>query len=265
MPLCSLPHRALIAISGEDAEHFLEGLITSDLPDDQSVTGSALLTPQGKLLFTFLTSRAEKGFLLECDVSERADLIKRLNLYKLRAKVIIEPSDLLVFAGIGEGLVDLRHNDLGVRHYGHTDDMSGSMETYTAKRAELGILEGPDEIIANQDFPHDVALDLMNAVSFSKGCFVGQEVVSRVKHRGTARRRPVLIEGENLEQGVSLYAGERDVGAVRLVSGNHAVAVVRLDHINRADVHLGSSDGPLVTVAAPPHATYSLEADKPAD
>lgn len=264
MPLIHLPHRVLIAITGEEAEHFLEGLITSDLPDDKSVVGSALLTPQGKLLFTFFVSRSADGFLLECDASEQADLIKRLTLYKLRAKVVIAPLDEPVFAGADNGLLDKRHAEMGVRHYG-AGEATGTVDAYHAKRVALGLLEGPQEVIANQDFPHDVALDLTGAVSFSKGCFVGQEVVSRVKHRGTARRRPILVKGQGVETGASLFAGERDVGTVRLAAGDDGVAIVRLDHIIGKDVHIASAQGPVVAVAAPPYATYSLEADQQAD
>lgn len=259
-----LPHRTLIAVSGEEAEHFLEGLITSDLPDEGSAIGSALLTPQGKLLFTFLVSRNADGFLLECDASDGADLIKRLTLYKLRAKVAIAPTDEIVFAGTDDGLIDTRHSDMGRRWYG-AGGATDTVDAYQARRAAIGLLEGPQEILANRDFPHDVALDLTGAVSFSKGCFVGQEVVSRVKHRGTARRRPVLVQGEVLEAGAGLYVGEREVGTMRLTAGQDGVAVVRLDHLKGETVHIASPAGPIATVAAPPYATYSLEADQAAD
>lgn len=280
MPLIHLPHRLLIAVTGEDAEHFLEGLITSELPDGQSVVGSALLTPQGKLLFTFLVSRTTDGFLIECDANEPADIIKRLTLYKLRAKVVIAPLDEPVHVGGSTGLADQRHRDMGMRLYGaanatanatanetanETANATDSVDAYTALRASLGLLEGPQEVIANQDFPHDVALDLTGAISFSKGCFVGQEVVSRVKHRGTARRRPVLVKGEGIEAGASLFVGEREVGTIRLAAGSDGVAVVRLDHIAGKDVHIASVDGALGAVAAPPYATYSLEAEEQAD
>lgn len=264
MPLIHLPHRVLTALTGEDAEHLLEGLITSELPDGDSVVGSALLTPQGKLLFSFLVSRLADGFLIECDASEQADLIKRLTLYKLRAKVAITPDDTPVYAGWADGLVDRRHGEMGVRHYGAAN-ATEALSAYHAARAAIGVLEGPQEILAGQDFPHDLALDLTGAVSFSKGCFVGQEVVSRVKHRGTARRRPVLVKGEGVEAGASLFVGEREVGTVRLAAGDDGVAVVRLDHIAGKDVHIASAEGLLVAVAAPPYATYSLEADEQAD
>jgi folate-binding protein YgfZ len=254
MPFVHLPHRALLLVEGEDAAHFLEGLITSELPQPGEVLGSALLTPQGKLLFSFLVSRLKEGFALECDASEITDLTKRLTLYKLRAKVTLTPSDLPIFAGGSGGLEDARHPDMAGRHYGAAN-ASDAIETYYAHRASLGVLEGPSEIIANQDFPHDIALDLTGAVSFAKGCFVGQEVVSRVKHRGTARRRPVLVNGDSLEYGAPVVAGEREVGTLRLVAGAQSVAVVRIDQLKGA-VTIG---GAPVTLAPPPYATYSLE------
>lgn len=253
MPFAQLPHRALLLVEGEDAEHFLEGLITSDLPADGEAHGSALLTPQGKLLFSFLVSRREGGFALECDASEVDALTKRLTLYKLRAKVTLTLSDLLVFSGVADGLKDTRHPQMGVRHYGMAN-ATDTMETYHTHRAALGVLEGPSEILANQDFPHDVALDLTNAVSFSKGCFVGQEVVSRVKHRGTSRRRPVLVSGESLSAGDAIQIGEREVGTIRLVADSTAVAVVRIDQL-KGPAHV---NGAPVDLALPPYATYSL-------
>jgi tRNA-modifying protein YgfZ len=256
-PLAPLSHRALLLVEGEDAAHFLEGLITSKLPQEGEARGSALLTPQGKLLFSFLVSRFQDGFALECDASEIEGLTKRLTLYKLRAKVTLTPSDLPIYAGGSGGLEDTRHPDLGHRHYGqaNTSETTETVESYHAHRASLGVLEGPSEILANHDFPHDVALDLTGAVSFAKGCFVGQEVVSRVKHRGTARRRPVLVKGDGLEQGAPVMAGEREVGTMRLVSGSVGVAVVRIDQLKGA-ITVG---GAPVTLAPPPYATYSLE------
>lgn len=253
MPLAQLPHRALLLVGGEDAEHFLEGLITSDLPQSGEVRGSALLTPQGKLLFSFLVSTREGGFALECDASEVDALTKRLTLYKLRAKVTLKPSDLPVFSGVADGLQDARHPQMGLRHYGMANS-TDTVETYHAHRAALGVLEGPSEILASQDFPHDVALDLTDAVSFSKGCFVGQEVVSRVKHRGTSRRRPVLVAGQNLSAGDAIQVGEREVGTIRLVADNKALAVVRIDQL-KGPAHV---NGAPVDLALPPYATYSL-------
>lgn len=253
MPLAQLPHRALLLVEGEDAEHFLEGLITSDLPQEGEVRGSALLTPQGKLLFSFLVSTREGGFGLECDASEVDALTKRLTLYKLRAKVTLTASESQVFAGEGGDLTDTRHADMPMRGYG-ANGAHDSTDTYDAHRAALGVLEGPSEIIANQDFPHDVALDLTDAVSFSKGCFVGQEVVSRVKHRGTSRRRPVLITGEHLSASDAIQVGEREVGTIRLVADNKAVAVVRIDQL-KGPAHV---NGTPVDLALPPYATYSL-------
>ncbi len=250
--LTHLAHRALLLVEGEEAEHFLEGLVTSQLPANGQAVGSALLTPQGKLLFSFLISRTEAGFALETDSADSEALSKRLTLYKLRAKVTITPSDIAVSAGQGSALSDTRHADMPGREYGSAG--AGDLVAYHAHRATLGVLEGPDEIIANQDFPHDVALDLTDAVSFSKGCFVGQEVVSRVKHRGTARRRPILVKGKDLQAGQPITVGEREVGTVRMVAGDTGIAVVRLDHLT-GDALV---DGKPVALTAPPYATYTL-------
>ncbi|MBV6658007.1 MAG: folate-binding protein YgfZ [Devosiaceae bacterium] len=263
MPLISLPHRALISVTGPDAEHLLEGLVTSALPAEGEATGSALLTPQGKILFTFLLSRtaslADGGFLLECDTAEQAPLMQRLTLYKLRAKVEIAPFAGAVLVGGEEGLRDLRHDSLPRRTHAESGGQAaeGDSASYQAQRIEAGVLEGPGEAISAQDFPHDVGLDLTGAVSFSKGCFVGQEVVSRVKHRGTARRRPVRIEGANVEAGAPVVSGEREIGTVRLAKGGKGLAVLRIDQIGEA-VSVG---GEPATLALPPYATYALGAE----
>ncbi|MGD1887047.1 MAG: YgfZ/GcvT domain-containing protein [Cohaesibacteraceae bacterium] len=258
MPFAHLPHRALLAVSGEEAEHFLEGLITSELPGAGEAHGSALLTPQGKILFTFLVSRNDSGFLIECDASERAGLMQRLSMYKLRAKVEVTADDRPVSAGIGNGIADQRHPEMGSRHYGDTN-ASASLSDYTHKRASLGVLEGPDEILASQDFPHDVALDLTGAVAFTKGCFVGQEVVSRVKHRGTARRRPVLVKADGLTTGTAIASGEREIGTVRLANDGEGVAVVRIDQVK--DVQAITIGGKAASLSVPPYATYSIGGD----
>ncbi|MEM6712085.1 MAG: folate-binding protein [Pseudomonadota bacterium] len=262
MLLVQLSHRALLFVTGGDCEPFLDGLITSTLPGVGEAVGNALLTPQGKLLFSFLISRHEDGFVLDCDARDVQALTQRLTLYKLRAKVTLNPSDRPVFASLGTdidgGVADLRHPAMGKRVY---KDVKATrpLESYLTHRARLGVLEGPDEILPNTDFPHDVALDLTGAVSFTKGCFVGQEVVSRVKHRGTARKRPVLLQGDTLTVGASIMAAERAIGSVRLVAQNAktGVAVIRLDHVTD-DIRV--EDNP-VTLSLPPYATYSLGKD----
>ncbi|MEM6381162.1 MAG: folate-binding protein [Pseudomonadota bacterium] len=268
MPLTPLRHRSLIALSGPDAEHLLEGLVTARLPGESDVVGSALLTPQGKILFTFLLSRTPEGFRLECDATERDALIKRLTLYKLRANVTIEPEAMGAFSTDWEteapgALRDLRFSNVAgsreARTYGHSSaqDDGAALARYTARRVAAGVLEGPQEIASGQDFPHDVALDLTEAVAFNKGCFVGQEVVSRVKHRGTARRRPVILTGESIGAGEPVLCGEREIGVTRSATARQAIAVVRLDHI-RGPLSVA---GRAVSVSVPPYATYGLEVE----
>lgn len=254
MPLAiHLDHRVLISVTGEDARSFLEGLVTSELPLPGIATGSALLTPQGKILFSFLLSNGADGFAIECDARERDPLIKRLSLYKLRAKVNLEPVDAPVHAVDTGGLTDLRHPSLGGRVYGQID-ANDDYPGYTNRRITAGVLEGPDEILAGQDFPHDVALDVTASVSFKKGCFVGQEVVSRVKHRGTARRRPAIVEGSSLEVGAAVKSGERELGTVRCVEGNKGLAVIRIDQVKGQET---VGDAP-VNISPPEPATYTL-------
>ena len=256
MTMLPLPHRCLVAVTGEDAAPFLEGLITAKLPPEGEARGAALLTPQGKILFTVLLSRAEGGFRLECEAFEREALMKRLGLYKLRAKVAIEADETPVLAGEGGALTDSRHAGMGTRSYG-VGGPRGDAAAYAARRVACGVLEGPGEILEAQDFPHDVALDLTGALAFDKGCFVGQEVVSRVKHRGTARRRPVIVHGAGLAAGDALTCGEREIGTIRLVAEGSALAVLRIDQVKGP---VAAPSGP-VELALPPYATYQLAGD----
>lgn len=249
-----LKTRSLLRVCGPDAESFLDNLVTSELPTDGKVVGSALLSPQGKILFSFLLALSpDSSFLVECDTKERAGLLQRLSMYKLRANVELNASDAPVHAVASGGFEDQRDGSLGGRLY-ETADAEEGAEVYLQTRIAAGVLEGPEEIMAGQDFPHDVGFDLTNAVSFKKGCFVGQEVVSRVKHRGTARRRPVIIQGSSLAVGGSVHSKGRDLGTIRAVSNGDALAVIRIDQVKGSETVADQH----VEVCLPSIATYSL-------
>ena len=257
MPNVRFADRALILVTGEDAEHFLQNILTIDLSTlaDDEVRPGALLTPQGKILFDFLVSRAPGGFRLDCRSDVAGDFGKRLSLYKLRAKVTIAVEDhALVGAAWGgdsgssepdstaSGSESTLHDarfpaDAGVRRtYGDAAGPVTDADTWHMLRIAHGIAESGADYALGDAFPHDVLLDQTGGVGFRKGCYVGQEVVSRMQHRGTARRR-VLIASADAPlppSGTAVESGGRALGALGSVSGTNALAIVRIDRVKEA-------------------------------
>lgn len=249
MPEAALPDRALIRVSGADAEHFLHNLVTTDiaaLPQGEAWPG-ALLTPQGKILFDFLVWRDGDGFVMDTSDGQRDALVKRLSMYKLRAAVEIaplEPTGVTVCWGedadrnAGEtGVVDHRFAVAGIpvtRKPGSAE--TGSSLGYDALRVLAGIAESGADFALQDAFPHDVLYDIAGGVSFKKGCYVGQEVVSRMQHRGTARRRVVLVTAETAlpATGAEILAGGKPIGTMGTVAGNRGLAIVRIDRAGEA-------------------------------
>ncbi len=240
MPSVTLTGRAFLHISGKDAESFLQALITTDLPSlpDGEIRPGALLTPQGKILFAFLIRRdGPDTLLIETDTEDRDGLARRLTLYKLRAAVVIASLDdteatVCWDAPEPESPRDVRFAKAGLAVSrrpggGGTDDPA----LYDALRIEAGLPEAGRDYALSDAFPHDVLLDLTDGLSFRKGCYVGQEVVSRMQHRGTARRRPVTVTGiEPLPPtGTELLTGSKPIGTLGTVSGTRGLALVRLD------------------------------------
>ena len=234
-----LPERAVITLVGDDAEHFLQNLITTDLDriGPAEAWPGALLTPQGKVMFDFLISRTEAGFAIETHAGDAANLLQRLTLYKLRAKVTIaneETDGVTVFTGNAPeaAVIDMRFAPAGMSvkrlpgRHGHPDP-----EAYTALRIEAGVPEMHADYAPEDAFPHDLLFDRNGAVSFKKGCFVGQEVVSRMQHRGTARRRLVMVRGAGTlpAAGTTVLADGKPAGELGSVAGDTAMAILRID------------------------------------
>ncbi|MEJ8473441.1 YgfZ/GcvT domain-containing protein [Roseibium algae] len=263
-----LKNRSLIAIGGEEATHFLQNLVTCDL-DQVQETGAgfgALLTPQGKILFDFLIAKTEDGYLLDTPRETLAEFSKRLTFYRLRAKVVIEALDDTMgviaswhstdttispaFSSLGVTISDPRLADLGNRHLGVIADMSKAMvlagaseetpDVYARHRISLAVPESLSDYAYSDIFPHDADMDQLNGVSFSKGCYVGQEVVSRMQHRATARKRMILISSDALlpEAGATITADGKPVGTLGSSTQNGdrhlGIALVRLDKAKAA-------------------------------
>lgn len=245
MSAAHLPTRSLIRLSGKDAQDFLQGLITTDidgLPENEARPG-ALLTPQGKILFDFIVWRDGDGFVIETDSNQREALIRRLTMYKLRAAVDIVPDaaeGVTVFWGeeAYKGSVkDAAFAKAGMalaRAPGKRAE--GPEEAYHALRVEAGLTLSGHDYALQDAFPHDVLLDLAGGLSFRKGCYVGQEVISRMQHRGTARRRVALVSGDERlpGSGMEIIAGGKAVGTLGSVAGNKGLAIVRIDRVGDA-------------------------------
>jgi len=254
-----LDDRSVIAVTGSEARTFLQGLITNDIekvaPGQAIYT--ALLTPQGKILFDFLIIEGDAALLIDCHSDIRDALIKRLSMYKLRAKVQIEAREqLAVFAGLtghpserGITFEDPRVPALGRRTIGARAEMPDTIanaKAYHAHRVALGVPEAGD-FGSDRMFALDADLDELHAVNFEKGCYVGQELTARMKHRGTARKRLLMIEGETaLPTSGELRAGGHSIGEIISTYGTRGFALIRLDKLDAdADVEI---DGTRVSV-----------------
>lgn len=251
MPFALLKDRALISVSGQDAEHFLQNILTTDL--DTLAAGEAkpgaLLSPQGKILFDFLISRSgENGFRLECRVDVADDFLRRLMLYRLRAKADIAKQDQTLVTvswdddstashSDSTALADTRFRNIAIRRsYGGAAKDGSDPGTWLEIRIANGIAESGSDYQLGDAFPHDVLLDETGGVGFKKGCYVGQEVVSRMQHRGTARRRVLIVSADHAlpAPGTELTVAGRPVGTLGASEGTSGLAIVRIDRIKAA-------------------------------
>ncbi|WP_063993448.1 CAF17-like 4Fe-4S cluster assembly/insertion protein YgfZ [Bradyrhizobium sp.] len=254
-----LPDRGVIKVAGEDARNFLNGLVTTDVDKLKPGLGrfGALLTPQGKIIVDFLITEAPAGhgggFLIDCPKPLADGLATKLKFYKLRAKVTVEnlSEDLGVLAAWDGkpaaqpdlAFADPRNEDLGYRILIPEDlkqklsDLIGAelvdAAAFEAHRIALGVPRGGLDFTYSDAFPHETNMDRLSGVDFDKGCYVGQEVVSRMQHRGTARTRSVkvLLEDSSPEPGVSVMAGDKPVGTMGSSAQGKGIALVRIDRV----------------------------------
>jgi folate-binding protein YgfZ len=247
----------VLKVAGPDAETFLQKLITNSVqkfePGESRFSG--LLTPQGKLLFDFfvipLPSGAAEGFYFDCVKAQSADLAKRINFHKMRAKVVIE--DLSASLGVAAfwgaeppAIADATvYRDCRVEGMGHRVIAPlATLETavvsdpgaYEALCIDKAVPKGGVDFEYGDTFIHDVNLDQMHGVDFKKGCYVGQEVVARVHFRKSARKRIVKIhfDGPTPAPGTALMAGETSIGQVGSIAGSEGLAQLRLDRLEEA-------------------------------
>lgn len=245
MPAAYLPSRHLIRISGADAANFLHGLITTDIESLPEATArpGALLTPQGKILFDFMIWKDVDGsYLIETDVVQRDGLMRRLMMYKLRAAVEIAAAGEGVSVFWGEDSAAGMAQDAAFAAAGLALSRSagqladGNEDAYRALRISAGIPVSGEDFTLQDAFPHDVLLDKTDGLSFRKGCYVGQEVVSRMQHRGTARRRVALVTAQEPlpGAGAEIIANGKPAGTLGSAAGVQGLAIVRVDRIGSA-------------------------------
>ena len=281
MKAAFLPDRGVVEVSGEDARKFLNGLLTTDvmrLTPGQAQFG-ALLTPQGKIIVDFLVLQAASDtgerFLLDCPRALAQPLADKLKLYKLRAKVGIENrSDRIGVVAAWDGEIadepelafaDPRQAALGWRILSaeaEAPDIAKRIDAefvdagaYEAHRIAQAVPRGGYDFAYGDAFPHETNMDLLHGVDLGKGCYVGQEVVSRMHHRGTARTRSaqVLLDGPAPEPGTPVMAGDKSVGTMGAAAGETGIALIRIDRVSDALAagHALTAGGRALRVADP--------------
>lgn len=258
--------RVPFRFSGPDAHRLLNDVVTGHVPEGSDVAAAwALLSPQGKILAEGLAGHAEDALWLDVHQSVADDFFKRMKMYRLRAKVDID--DLRDTYRVGfstEPVAEGRRDrsgpvQLGWRVIAPAETTAGWSEhdsAYHRVRIAAGILHQGNDFPTNDAFAHDIGFDILDGIDFAKGCYVGQEVVSRMKHRGTARRRPVIVSGVDAASGSAVVEGGREAGNIGQVVDGKAVAILRLDRIT--DLSAVTVGDKAVQLTLPAWATYQF-------
>jgi len=269
-----LESRAPLAVTGDDSRDFLQGLISNDtskVTPDRTLY-AALLTPQGKYLFDFFIGEMDGGLVLDCEAARLPDLIKRLTMYKLRAKAELtdRSTDLVVAAVTGDGaaealgllsddtgatvpfgggiaFIDPRLSAMGARAILPRDSAVNSLEAaglsaaaaaeFEARRLELGLADGSRDLIVEKSTLLESGFDELNGVDWQKGCYMGQELTARTKYRGLVKKRlvPVSVDGPLPEPGTPVLRDGREAGELRSGVGDQALALMRIEQLEDSD------------------------------
>lgn len=263
-----LDHRGVLRISGPERAKFLQGLVSNDVNRLANGTAlwSALLTPQGKFLHDLFIIERDEAFLVDCERDRLDDLKKKLSMYKLRTKVVIEAMpDLAVCALIGDGagaaldlpaeagaaaplgggmvFVDPRHAAMGMRAILPRDELAdldakgfvpAGLDAFDAARIALGLPDGSRDMVPEKALLLENGFEELNGVDFKKGCYMGQELTARTKYRGLLKKRlmPVEIDGVAPEPGAPLMLGDVEAGEMRSSAGSVGLALIRLEHLD---------------------------------
>jgi len=288
-----LKHRAVLTLAGPDVRSFLQGIVSNDVErvSTERALWSAFLTPQGKFLYEFfLVERpgAEDGatlFWLECEAERRADLMRRLKMYKLRAKVELsdageelavaalygpgvpealgletgDPGRARDFAG-GVAFLDPRLGELGARALRPRDGAEAALqaagfteaglEAYDGLRIGLGVPDGSRDLEVEKSLLLESGFDELNGLDWDKGCYMGQELTARTRYRGLTKKRllPVEIDGPVPEPGTVVRSGEREAGVLRSTADGRGLALLRLEHLGEEAAPLTAGEARLTVV-----------------
>ena len=277
-----LENRAILKLSGIDAKSFLQGLVTNDVEkvSEENTVYTALLTPQGKYLHDFFIVKIGNKYCLDCEASRVEDLIRRLKIFKLRTNVIIElEKKMCAVAIFGDRAIEalslntsLGYSKPYVSGIFYTDpriDAVGArgivpktsiaklsendklkitpFENYDKLRISLGLPDSSRDMRIEKSTLLESGFDELNGVSFNKGCYIGQELTARTKHRGLIKRRlvPIQLKTSQPFEGMTIEQENKEIGEVRSFQGNWAMAMIRLDALDR-DVDITINGSPIV-------------------
>ncbi len=247
MPSATLTSRAVVAVTGPERKDFLQGLVTNDVTRlaPGAALYAAMLTPQGKYLFDFLMIEADETIYLDVEKARTGDLVRRLTMYKLRARVeITDESDKWSVIAVWDEKPDLaqgclvfqdpRHPDLGWRALCPAGKIEGGAEEdYDGHRLALGIPEGAGDFEVDKLLILEGNLAELHGVSFTKGCYVGQELTARMNYRGKVRKRlmPVDVDGELPAPGTPVTKDGKEIGQIRSGRDGRALALLRVEDV----------------------------------
>ena len=253
MSIARLPNRAAIEVSGQDRVSFLQGLVSNDVAEAAPgrAVWAALLTPQGKWLADFFILADGARLLLDCEAGQAAMLAQRLTRFRLRAAVAVQPVPLQVYAGwggtapmAGVAAPDPRTPDAGWRVLSDSPLLTdATTEDWDRHRLALGLPDGSRDMEAEKTTLLEAGFDELHGVSWTKGCYMGQELTARTKYRGLLKRRlaPVRIDGPVPAPGTPVLRAGMEVGAMRSAVAGLGLALLRLDAIESDDLSCGDA------------------------
>lgn len=245
MPYAILSNRAVLAVSGEDALPFLQGLISNDIRKltEQNLLYAALLSPQGKFLHDFFLAKRADAILIDCEKARKDDLLARLKLYKLRSKIQIDALETMRVAAWWNapptGYADPRLPQLGYRILSDAlaDEPDVGLDAYDAMRLSLAVPDGSRDMVVDKSLLLEWGFDDLHGVDFAKGCYIGQEVTARSKYRGQVKKFIHQIRAKTgilPETGTPITAQDTMVGELRTHTENQAIALLRLAELEQA-------------------------------
>lgn len=240
--ILKLDSRAVISITGEDGIKFLQGLITNDANkiSDSTYTYAFMLTPQGRFLYDFFITKVDDTILLDCQKARMSEILKKFKLYKLKSKIEILETDLNVYYSGSpispNSLPDPRNSSLGFRTI-TSDSLSSTttQESYDLMRINLCIPDAELDLIYERTLPLEIGGLQLNAIDLAKGCYVGQEVTSRMNYRANIRKKIYLIEftGTPPAKEEELILDDKKIGIFLGVVSNLTLGLLNMEEVSK--------------------------------